>query len=230
MNVLIIDNSVDTAEILSLCFGMRWPNSIINRAATGAEGIQLVKEDEPDLIILEATLPDIDGYEVCRSIRSFSNVLIFMLSVRNEDKDIIKGLETGADGYMTKPFSHLQFLAQIQALLRRTLKINGFNQNRPFVSNNLMVNFDMREVRIHNNLVKLTNIEFNLLSCLVRNPGRPLSKTSLLEEIWGPGHDNTPYLLKVHIQHLREKIEEDFSKPRYVLTERGVGYKFSTIG
>ena len=227
MKVLIIDDAPDVAEVVSLCFDMRWPNSIILTAESGGEGIRLAKSDQPDLVVLDVVLPDMDGFQVCRDLRSFSDVPILMLSVRSDDKDIVRGLECGADDYITKPFSHLQFLARVQALARRTIETSLERAERPFVSSELTVDFDTREVTVRGQIAKLTNIEFKLLTYLVRNAGRPLSKRSLLTEVWSPDHENTPYLPKVHIQHLRKKIERDPGNPQYILTERGIGYKFA---
>jgi two-component system KDP operon response regulator KdpE len=227
MKVLIIDDAPDVAEVVTLCFDMRWPNSTILTAESGGDGIRLAKSDQPDLVILDVMLPDMDGFQVCRSLRSFSDVPILMLSVRSDDKDIVKGLEWGADDYITKPFSHLQFLARVQALVRRTVDTTLERAERPYVSSELTMDFDTRDVIVRGNPVKLTNIEFKLLAYLVRNAGRPLSKQSLLSVVWSPEHEDTPYLPKVHVQHLRKKIERDPGNPQYILTERGMGYKFA---
>ena len=226
MKVLIIDDAPELIEVVSLCFEMRWPCSTLLMAETGEEGIRLAETDQPDLVVLDIVLPDKDGFQVCREIRSFSDVPIIMLTVRNDDKDIVKGLEWGADEYMTKPFGHLQFLARVQALIRRTQSLPWNQTERPFISNELSVEFDTREVKVWGATVKLTNIEYNLLYTLIKNAGRPLSNKALLDKVWGPQHGDTTYLPKVHIQHLRKKIESDPSNPKMVVTERGVGYKF----
>lgn len=229
MKVLIIDESPETVDIVSLCLNMRWPNSVILTATSGNEGILLAKSNRPDLVVMETVLPDMDGFKVCRELRSLTNSAIVILSDRSDDRDVVKGLECGADDYITKPFSHFQFLARVQAMIRRTMVPTLGQSGRPFLSSELTVDFDAREVTVRGQIVKLTNIEFNLLSYLVRNAGRPLSRESFLAEVWSPDHENTPYLVKVHIQHLRKKIERDPSNPKFILTERGVGYKFELI-
>ncbi len=226
MKVLIIDDASDLIEVVSLCFEMRWPHSTLLTAETGEEGIRLAETDRPDMVILDVVLPDKDGFQVCREIRSFSDVPIIMLTVRGDDKDIVKGLEWGADDYITKPFGHLEFLARVQATIRRTQALPLNKMERPFVSSELSVEFDTREVKAQGRPVKLTNIEYNLLYHLIKNAGRPLSNRTLLVKVWGPDHEDSTYLPKVHIQHLRKKIESDPSNPQIVVTERGVGYRF----
>ncbi len=226
MKVLVIDASPDIAEVVSLCFEMRWPNSIVISAETAADGLHQASIASPDVIILDIGLPDRDGFQVCREIRSFSDVPIIMLTVRSDDQDVVKGLEWGADDYIIKPFSYIQFLARVQAVVRRSQALPLRQTEQPFITSELMVHFDRHEVQVRGRPVKLTNIEYSLLYHLIKNAGRPLSTTQLLSKVWGPQYQNTTYLPKVHIQHLRQKIESDPSSPHIVVTERGVGYKF----
>ena len=228
MKVLVIDDAPDLVEVVSLCFEMRWPNSTILSAETAEEGIRQVRTASPDVVILDIGLPDRDGFQVCRDIRSFSDVPIIMLTVRSDDQDIVKGLEWGADDYIAKPFSYIQFLARVQAVIRRSQALPLSKVELPFVTSELTVSFDTREVQAHGQPVKLTNIEYNLLCHLIKNAGRPQSTTLLLTKVWGPQYKDTTYLPKVHIQHLRQKIERDPSNPKMIITERGVGYKFVT--
>jgi two-component system KDP operon response regulator KdpE len=229
MKVLVIDDAPELQEMVSLCFEMRWPQSTILTAETGEKGIQLAQSSSPDIIVLEINLPDRDGFQVCREIRSFSDVPIIMLTVRSDDQDIVKGLEWGADDYITKPFSYIQFLARVQAVIRRSQSLPLGRTEQPFITNDLTIHFDTREVEVRNQPVKLTNIEYNLLFHLVKNAGKPLSTSMLLAKVWGPQYRNTSYLPKVHIQHLRQKIERDPANPRLITTERGVGYKFVMV-
>jgi len=229
MKVLVIDDAPELQEMVSLCFEMRWPQSTILTAETGEKGIQLAQSSSPDIIVLEINLPDRDGFQVCREIRSFSDVPIIMLTVRSDDQDIVKGLEWGADDYITKPFSYIQFLARVQAVIRRSQSLPLGRTEQPFITNDLTIHFDTREVEVRGQPVKLTNIEYNLLFHLVKNAGKPLSTSMLLAKVWGPQYKNTSYLPKVHIQHLRQKIERDPANPRLITTERGVGYKFVMV-
>lgn len=229
MKVLVIDDAPELQEMVSLCFEMRWPQSTVLTAETGEKGIQLAQSSSPDIIVLEINLPDRDGFQVCREIRSFSDVPIIMLTVRSDDQDIVKGLEWGADDYITKPFSYIQFLARVQAVIRRSQSLPLGRTEQPFITNDLTIHFDTREVEVRGQPVKLTNIEYNLLFHLAKNAGKPLSTSMLLAKVWGPQYKNTSYLPKVHIQHLRQKIERDPANPRLITTERGVGYKFVMV-
>lgn len=226
MKVLVIDDAPELTEVVSLCFEMRWPNSTILSAATAEEGVAQARTASPDIVILDIGLPDRDGFQVCRDIRSFSDVPIIMLTVRSDDQDVVKGLEWGADDYISKPFSYIQFLARVQAVVRRSQARPLSRSDEPFVTAELSVYFDSREVQVRERAVKLTNIEYTLLYHLIKNVGRPLSTSQLLAKVWGPDYTNTTYLPKVHIQHLRQKIERDPAHPRIIVTERGVGYKF----
>ena len=226
MRVLVIDDAQELVEVVSICFEMRWPNSTILSAETAEEGIRQAQTANPDVIVLDIGLPDRDGFQVCREIRSFSDVPIVMLTVRSDDQDIVKGLEWGADDYITKPFSYIQFLARIQAIMRRSLALPMSRTESPFISSEFSIYFDTREAQVQGKSVKLTNIENNLLFHLIKNPGRPLSAGFLLIKVWGPQYKNATYLPKVHIQHIRKKIEMDPASPKLIVNERGVGYKF----
>jgi len=226
MKVLVIDDDPDLVEVVRLCFELRWPDATVLSAGDGASGLELVEAESPDIIILDIGLPDMDGYEVCREIRRWSDVPIIMLTVRSEDTDIVKGLELGADEYITKPFSHIELLARVQAVLRRVEMLPLESGEQPFVSGELRVDFAAREVHVRGVLVKLTPIEYNLLYHLIKNAGRVLTHASLLGKVWGREYFDAINYLKVHIQHLRQKLEEDPQDPKMIITERGVGYKF----
>jgi len=226
MKVLVIDDAPDVVEVVRLCFELRWPEATVLSADDGASGLELVEAESPDIIILDIGLPDMDGYEVCREIRRWSDVPVIMLTVRSEDTDIVKGLELGADDYITKPFSHIELLARVQAVLRRVEMLPLESGEQPFVSGELRVDFAAREVHVRGVLVKLTPIEYNLLYHLIKNAGRVLTHASLLGKVWGREYFDAINYLKVHIQHLRQKLEEDPQDPKMIITERGVGYKF----
>lgn len=228
MKVLVIDDAPELVEVVSLCFEMRWPQSTVLSAATAEDGVRIARAQDPDVIILDIGLPDRDGFQVCREIRAFSEIPIIILTVRSDDQDIVKGLEWGADDYITKPFSYIQFLSRIQAVVRRSKGLPLSQAEQPLVTSDFAIYFDSREVMARGRQVKLTKIEYNLLFHLVKNAGRPISTELLLTKVWGPQYKDTTYLPKVHIQHLRQKIERDPSNPQLVVTERGIGYKFVT--
>jgi len=226
MKVVVIDDSPEIIEVVSLCFQLRWSGTTLVSASDGTKGLELIEAENPDLIILDVGLPDIDGFQVLREIRRFSQVPVIMLTVRGEDTDVARGLELGADDYVTKPFSHIELMARVQAVLRR---IQGLpvTEERPFVSGKLSVDFASNEVRIDGKPVKLTSTESKLLYYLIKNEGRLLSHENLLRKIWGETYVDARDLLRVHIQHLRQKLGDSIESPSIIVTEHGMGYKFA---
>ena len=226
MKVLVIEDDPGIIEVVSLCFQLRWSGTNVVSADNGNKGVELVETESPDVVILDIGLPDMDGYQVLREIRSFSDVPVLMLTVRGEDTDIAKGLELGADDYITKPFSHIELIARVQAVLRRVQGLPVSEEERPFISGKLSIDFSRNEVILDGKLVKLTSTERKLLYYLIRNEGRILSHESLLTKIWGDTYVDARDLLRVHIQHLRQKLEDSAESPNIIVTEHGIGYKF----
>jgi len=200
-------------------------------ASSGREGLQKAYQVRPELIILDIMMPGMDGWEVCRRLRELSGVPIIMLTARNMKGDVVKGLEAGADDYLTKPFSAAELNARIQAVMRRSNTPDGKTSSRSsFYSNGyLSVDFERRIVRARGQRVDLTPTEFKLLSCLIRNEGRVLPHRYLLTEVWGPEYADDLDYVKLYIRYLRLKIEDNPSDPTYILTEWGIGYRFSEI-
>src|SRR3972149_2413142 len=223
MKVLVIDDSPEVTEAVALCFELRWPHSTIVSALTGNKGVDLVEAESPDMVILDIGLPDIDGFEACRQIRSFSETPIIMLTVRNRDVDVARGLELGADDYITKPFSHIELLARVQAVLRRAQTLPSGSGAPPFQSGELWMDFNSREVRVKGELVKLTPTEYSLLYHLVKNAGRVMTHRALLVKVWGQEYVEATDCLRVHIQHLRHKLGDTSPFRRYISTEHGIG-------
>ena len=226
MKVLVIEDDPGIIEVVSLCFQLRWSGTTVVSASNGRQGIELVETESPEVVILDIGLPDIDGYQVLREIRRFSDVPVIMLTVRGEDTDVAKGLELGADDYITKPFSHIELIARVQAVLRRAQGIAVTDDERPFAAGKLSVDFARNEVLINGESVKLTSTERKLLYYLIRNEGRILSHESLLTKVWGDSYVDARDLLRVHIQHLRQKLEDNAESPSIIVTEHGIGYKF----
>jgi two-component system KDP operon response regulator KdpE len=226
---LIIDDDRDLSVMLEA--QLKRMNYHIVVASSGREGLQKAYQVRPDLIVLDIMMPGMDGFEVCRRLRELSNVPIIMLTARSMKGDIVRGLETGADDYLTKPFSSAELDARIQALLRRSGNGNGRSRSRSsFYSNgHLSIDFDRRFVTVRGERIDLTPTEFKLLSCLVRNEGRVLPHRYLLTEVWGPDYADEVDYVKLYIRYLRLKIEDDPSDPAYIQTEWGVGYRFSEI-
>ncbi len=226
MKVLVIEDDPGIIEVVSLCFQLRWSGATVLSASSGGKGIELVETGSPDVIILDIGLPDMDGYQVLKEVRRFSDVPVIMLTVRAEDTDIARGLELGADDYITKPFSHIELIARVQAVLRRAQGTGVSDDERPFSSGKLSVDFSRNEVTISGNPVKLTSTERKLLYQLIRNEGRILSHENLLTKVWGDNYVDARDLLRVHIQHLRQKLGDNAESPSIIVTEHGIGYKF----
>jgi two-component system KDP operon response regulator KdpE len=219
MKVLVIEDDPGIIEVVSLCFQLRWSGTSVISADSGKKGVDIVETED-------IGLPDMDGYQVLREIRRFSDVPVLMLTVRGEDTDVAKGLEMGADDYITKPFSHIELIARVQAVLRRAQGLSVSEEERPFTSGKLSVDFARNEVLLEGKPVKLTSTERKLLYHLIRNEGRILSHESLLAKVWGDTYVDARDLLRVHIQHLRQKIEDNAEMPNIIVTEHGLGYKF----
>jgi len=226
MKVLVIEDNEQVIRDLSFCLQVRYPEAIIVSVAEGAKGIEMVETESPDLVMVDSSLPDIDTLDLVSKIREFSDVPLIILSEAETDMDRARGLEAGADEYVTKPFSPIELLARVRALLRRTQRI-GFKRERLLsVGSELTINFSTHEVLVSGKRVKLTPIEYNLLSELARNEGRVLTHHALLEKVWGSEYTNDPSFVKKYIYRLRSKLEPNASDPQLLLTERGVGYKF----
>jgi DNA-binding response OmpR family regulator len=226
LKVVVIDDSPEIIEVVSLCFQLRWSGTALLSAPTGARGLELIEAETPDIVILDIGLPDMEGFEVLREIRRFSQVPVIMLTVRKEDTDIARGLEMGADDYITKPFSHIELVARVQAVLRRTRGEAAGTEERPFVSGKITVDFSNNEVTVDGRPVRLTSTESRLLQMLIRNEGRLVTHENLLTRVWGENYADARDLLRVHIQHLRQKLGDSVESPHIIVTEHGMGYKF----
>jgi DNA-binding response OmpR family regulator len=227
LKVVVIDDSPEIIEVVSLCFQLRWSDAGLLSAATGSAGLDLVEAESPDMVILDIGLPDMEGFDVLREIRRFSQVPVIMLTVRGEDTDVARGLEMGADDYITKPFSHIELVARVQAVLRRSngIQINSSGE-KPFNSGKLSVDFAANDVRVGGKSVKLTSTERKLLYLLIRNEGRVMTHEGLLSKVWSDTYSDARDLLRVHIQHLRQKLGDSVESPVIIVTEHGTGYKF----
>ncbi|MCK4274430.1 MAG: response regulator transcription factor [Dehalococcoidales bacterium] len=199
------------------------------KAGSGQEAIRIIYERKPDLVLLDVIMPEIDGWQTCRLIREVSDIPVIMLTgKRNSEDDIVRGLECGADEYLTKPVGNRELLARVRAALRRAERPSYLNQNKKvlFANEYLTVDVSERKVTINGERLKLTPREFRLLALLVENADRVLSHQQVLENVWGWEYINDVDYVRIYISHLRQKIEPDPSQPRYILTEPGVGYYF----
>ncbi len=198
----------------------------VDEARTGEEGLEKFREFLPDLVLLDLNMPGMGGLETCREMRNGSDVPIIILTVRNAEKEKVEALDAGADDYVCKPFGMQELLARIRAALRRA---PGSPEGGPhgFSSQDLEIDFDNRRVRVNENNVRLTPKEFELLRHLVSRGGKPVPHRELLQAVWGPDYGDETDYLRVFINHLRKKIEPDPTKPKYILTEPWVGYRFA---
>ena len=225
MKVLAIENDKQILSDIALCLQIRYPEVILVSAADGRKGMDLVETERPDLVLVDSSLPDIGTLDLVGKIREYSDIPLIILSDVVTDMDGARYLEAGADDYVTKPLSPIYLLARIRALLRRTQGID-FKRDHSISAGKLNINFTTQEVFLSGKRVKLTPIEYHLLSELVRNDGRVLTHNILLEKVWGLEYEKVDGFVKKYIYRLRSKLESDTSKPQMILTERGLGYKF----
>ena len=226
IKILVIENNPQIVEAISLCFELRCPEMSVVSATNGNTGIEMVETESPDMVIVDLGLPDIDGFDVLREIRSFSDVPAIILSIRAGEMDKVRGLELGADDYMVKPFNHAELLARVKAVLRRTTMPQLKDAEEVVVSSELKIDFASSCLYRKGQTAKLTPNESSLLYQLVRNGGKTLSHRYLLERIWGEEHSDATEYLKVYVQRLRKKLEDDPSQPQMLTTEWGLGYRF----
>jgi len=222
-NILIIDDEAPIRRLLEITLNANGYK--ISEAVTAKDGCSLAASVNPALIILDLGLPDMDGIDVLRKLREWYTQPIIILSVRNTEEDIVKALDLGANDYLTKPFRTGELLARIRACFRQV--DHNLNQNPVYTFGILTIDMDKHLVLLNNEIIKLTNTEFSLLALLARNEGRVLTHTYILKELWGVGYQEQSQYLRVFVAQLRKKIEKDPSKPEYIITESGIGYRFS---
>lgn len=227
MKILIADDEPDMLEVLAATFRMHWRDAEILLARNGEQALETFFSEMPDLVLLDVAMPRLTGVEVCQRIRQVSDVPIIMVTVKDEEMDKVRGLESGADDYITKPFGYMELLARARAVRRRHLGEAPSGQTRPLDVGELTFDFEKREVRRHGKPVPLTPTEYNLLYHLARNAGHVLSHGTLLRRVWGEEYMDEVDYLKVYIRRLRKKIEDDPQSPRYIVTERGLGYRLA---
>jgi DNA-binding response OmpR family regulator len=225
--ILLVDDEQSIQTLLS--YPLRKEGYHVTSALDGNEALQRFDEGRFDLVVLDLMLPRRDGVEVCRELRSRSQVPIIMLTAKGSESDKVAGLEVGADDYITKPFSMREFRSRVKAALRRSRMISPTAERddaEPIVHGDLTIDFDRRLVTLAGEEIKVTYVEFEILGALARSPGRVLSRETLLEHVWGDSEYRDPRTVDVHIRHLREKIERDPKEPEFLFTVRGVGYRF----
>ena len=220
--VLSIEDENDIRKFLHATLGAN--NMAVIEAETGKTGLQKATSQSPGVILLDLGLPDMDGMEIIRQIRAFSRTPIIILSARGQERDKIEALELGADDYLTKPFAAGELIARIRVALRHARRPQG---DAPFVYDydSLTIDTAARRVRLDGEDIHLTPIEYKLLSVLARNSGKVLTHGALLNEVWGRHSTDNQTYLRIHTQHLREKLRDDALNPRFIVTEPGIGYR-----
>jgi DNA-binding response OmpR family regulator len=222
--ILVVDDEPRMVRFIRL--NLEQDGFDVAEAHCGEEALDQLRNTMPDLVLLDVMLPDIDGFETLRMIREFSTVPILMVTAKGEEDDRVRGLERGADDYITKPFSPRELSSRIRAVLRRNEMPRTALHEPIKVDDRLTIDFDRREVRVEGRLVVLRPTEYRLLYHLVQNAGRVVTHDQLLAKVWGYEYREETHYLRLYVNYLRQKLEANPSDPHYILTERGVGYRF----
>ena len=225
MRLLLVDDDPDIRTSVRVAFELQWRDLEVLEAGTGAEGLQLVEERRPDLVLLDVGLPDLDGFGVLRQIRAFTSVPVIMLTARDEPIDTVRGLEAGADDYVAKPFDHLELMARVRAVLRRLDIKAPIAQQSAFRRGDLQIDVDAHEVRVAGRRVTLTRTEWRVLELLVANAGWVVPHERILARVWGRDEAGDLDSLRVFVRRLRSKLGDDAARPRWIETVRGLGYR-----
>ncbi|NMB63009.1 MAG: response regulator transcription factor [Chloroflexi bacterium] len=222
--ILVIEDEERMARFVRL--NLEQDGFQVNEALTGREGLDKLRTFMPDLVLLDVMLPDLDGFELLKMIREIDNVPVIMLTAKGEEEDKVRGLELGADDYVTKPFSPRELVSRVKAVLRRLESSSVSSDDVIQVDDRLKIDFNRREIWVEGKLVKLRPTEYRLLYHLVQNAGWVLTYDQILSRVWGYEYRDEPHYVRLYINYLRQKLEKDPSNPKYILTERGVGYRF----
>jgi two-component system KDP operon response regulator KdpE len=224
MKVVVIEDEKSIIDAISVAFEFRWPEVVLATSNTGKRGIEVVKREHPDVVILDINLPDINGFDVLKGIREFSSVPVIILTVRSDDADILRGLEAGADDYIIKPFNYLTLLARVKAVLRRAENVPLKTNHDTTVSPRLKIDFVNQRVAVDDQPVKLTPMEYRLLILLVKNKDEEVPYQRIVEEIWGKCFKGDTENIRIYVRRLRKKLHD--VPAHMILNRRGSGYVF----
>jgi two-component system KDP operon response regulator KdpE len=222
--ILVVDDEPRMIQFIRMNLELEGYRVI--QASNGLEALAKVRDELPDLVILDVMMPDLDGFETLRILRETSDVPVTMLTVKSEEDDIVRGLNLGADDYITKPFSPRVLSSRVQALLRRAELPAAIEKTSLEIDERLTIDFARREVIVEGERIQLRPTEYRLLYHLVNNAGWVMPHETLLQKVWGYEYRDETHYLRLYITYLRQKIEKDSTNPQYILTERGVGYRF----
>jgi two-component system KDP operon response regulator KdpE len=223
--ILVIDDDTEFLELMRVWLQNAAFDVFI--AADGIQGLKNLYTIRPNLVLLDANMPEIDGWEVCQRIRYMCDIPVLMITVNGQKADLLRGFDLGADDYLVKPVHFKEVVARVRAILRRVNLSEGDYLPESFHNGEIEVNWKNHQVRIRGQQVKLTPTEFKLLSCLIKNRNWVVTHDQILEKIWGYDYICDKSFVKLYVRYLRKKIEKDPENPRYILTERGIGYRFS---
>ena len=221
--ILVVDDEPQIRRVMRTMLTAQ--GYMVGDARSGEEALHRIREEKPDLSLLDMNMPGMGGLKACREIRASSDAAIIMLTVRDHEQDKVDALDAGADDYVVKPFNNKELLARIRAALRR-LPVSPDDASKIITLDGVEINLSTRRVQVHGQSVRLTPKEFDLLHYLVSNPNVPIPHTKLLQAVWGPDYGDQVEYLRVFVNQLRKKIEPDPAKPRFILTEPWVGYRF----
>jgi DNA-binding response OmpR family regulator len=222
--ILVVDDEPRMVQLISM--NLKLEGFDVISASGGYQALEKVTRELPDLVVLDIMMPDMDGFETLKKIRELSSVPVIFLSVKGEETDRVRGLDLGADDYITKPFGSRELVSRINAVLRRTEAESLNRKSEIIVDDELKINFDQRRVWVRGENIKLRPTEYRLLYQLVSNPGKLLTHETLLSRVWGPEYRDEDQYVRLYITYLRQKIEKDPKNPVYILSERGMGYRF----
>ena len=222
--VLVVDDEPRMIHFIRL--NLEHDGYEVIEATSGTEALENLRDRMPDLILLDVMMPEMDGFETLQLLREISTVPVIMLTAKGEEEDRVRGLELGADDYITKPFSPREMVSRVRAVIRRTETPSSLTREPIEVDDRLKIDFDRREIFVEGELVKLRPTEFRLLFHLVQNAGWVVPHDQLLAKVWGYEYRDETHYLRLYVNYLRKKLEADPSDPKYILTERGIGYRF----
>jgi two-component system KDP operon response regulator KdpE len=222
--VLVVDDEPRMINFMRM--NLELEGARVVSAENGREALERAREDMPDVLLLDIMMPEMDGFEALKRLRQFSQVPVLILTAKDDEDDRVRGLELGADDYISKPFSHRELVSRIRAVLRRHYANPPVAQTLVQVDERLQIDFARREVLVEGQRVNLRPTEYRLLYHLVQNAGYVQTHQMLLTRVWGPEYRDESHYLRLYITYLRQKIEQDPANPKYILTERGVGYRF----
>jgi two-component system KDP operon response regulator KdpE len=228
VHILVIDDEPQMQKFLRTCLGAEGYRVV--EATKGKEGLELARTHNPDLVLLDLGLPDMDGTEVTKALREWSTKPILIISARGQEADKVRALDVGADDYLTKPFGTGELMARIRVALRRTARAGQEKPDPVITVGELVLDLDKRQVFVAKEEVHLTPNEYKLLTVLMKNAGKVLTHRQLLKEVWGPAYATQTQYLRVYMVQLRHKLEKDAARPRYLVTEPGIGYRLRVDG